>query len=186
MWNGYCRVLLWVSISSAPSSPGPLGLSTPSKRATSRLLSPYLFGTARIQGEMPSITSGLVPPSVPVVDAFSRIEKTLSDRLGPPSEWGQTLTGLYRGFVPRPPRPYIDLPVLVADCIIAASVPLFWRRRCLVHAEISCVAFWHYPPAESVTPRDLLLNWLPGWGPKLSCSSFSSSPTETLSVSLMT
>jgi hypothetical protein len=59
----------------------------------------------------------LVEPSVPAVEALSRIEKLMSDRFGPPSDWRSTLTRLHRGLEPSP-RAYIDLPASIADCIL--------------------------------------------------------------------
>jgi len=63
----------------------------------------------------------LLPPSNSVAEALSRIKKTLSDRVGPPSEWSHDLRWLHRGFAPRPARAYVDLPFLVADCIIGCE-----------------------------------------------------------------
>jgi hypothetical protein len=60
----------------------------------------------------------LIPPSIPIVEIYSLINKTLSDRVGPPSEWDQALRWLHRGFKPRPAHPYVDLPLLIADCIV--------------------------------------------------------------------
>src|SRR5439155_196233 len=59
----------------------------------------------------------LIPPNIPVVDIFAVIANVLSDRLGPPSEW-YVLGSLSRGPRPRPARPYIDLPLLVGDCVV--------------------------------------------------------------------
>lgn len=61
----------------------------------------------------------LLPPSIALVEAFSRIDRGLSDRLGPPSEWRAVLVWLHRGSSPY--RAYVDLPVLIANCIIGSQ-----------------------------------------------------------------
>ncbi|MBI1791328.1 MAG: hypothetical protein HYR60_27690 [Acidobacteria bacterium] len=61
----------------------------------------------------------LLPPSIALVEAFSRIDRSLSERLGPPSEWRKALMWLHRRSSPA--RSYIDLPVLIADCIIGSQ-----------------------------------------------------------------
>jgi hypothetical protein len=63
----------------------------------------------------------LIPPPVPLVEALSRIGKALADRFGPPSEWEQVLDWLHCGFVPQPARSYVDLPLLIADCILGGE-----------------------------------------------------------------
>ena len=91
-----------------------------------------------------------VPPSIPVVDAFSRIQKSLPDRHGPPSEWWQSLSWIHRGVVSHPSRrPYLDLPLLIADYIIALQRPLLWRLPCWVHAGISCATSGLTPPSKA-------------------------------------
>jgi len=57
----------------------------------------------------------LVRPSIPAIDAWSRIKNTLRDRLGPPSEWIQVLNWQLRG---HRIRRFIDLPAVIGDCII--------------------------------------------------------------------
>jgi hypothetical protein len=57
----------------------------------------------------------LVQPSVPVIDADSRIAQTLSDRFGPASEWDDAFAFELQK---EGPRDYVDLLALLADCII--------------------------------------------------------------------
>jgi len=61
----------------------------------------------------------LVRSKVAVLETYSRIRKTLFDRVGPPAEWGEVLARLLRG---EPPRVYADLPALVADCIVGEEL----------------------------------------------------------------
>jgi hypothetical protein len=72
----------------------------------------------------------LLEPSVPVVDAYSRIKKTLTARFGPQSEWTQPLVWTLRG---AEPRRYVDLLAFVADCIIGRE------RALLVEAALKGV-----------------------------------------------
>ncbi|HXN94043.1 MAG TPA: hypothetical protein VN879_06040 [Candidatus Acidoferrales bacterium] len=66
-----------------------------------------------------------VHPNIPVVEASSRIGKALDDRLGPEAEWSGTLTSQLRMEVPRF---YVDLPALLADCIIGEELAVLLER----------------------------------------------------------
>lgn len=70
----------------------------------------------------------LLPPSVPIVEAFARIDKALVDREGPPSEWASVLTWLHRGPNPCPTRAYVDLPMFLGDCILGEERTLLVER----------------------------------------------------------
>jgi hypothetical protein len=59
----------------------------------------------------------LFSPSGPTADAMSRIQKALSDRDGPASEWEFSLSRLHRGFAPHAARAYVDLPLVVGNCL---------------------------------------------------------------------
>lgn len=57
-------------------------------------------------------------PRVPVVEARSKIARALDGTFGPPSEWGEAFT--WQLHKPEPRR-YVDLPVLIADCIVGSD-----------------------------------------------------------------
>jgi len=61
---------------------------------------------------------GIREPSVPVVDAFSRIKNALVTESGSASEWVETLAAYLHG---PTPRHYVDLPAFIADCIVGTD-----------------------------------------------------------------
>jgi len=77
----------------------------------------------------------LLPPDIPVVAAFSAINKALIDHYGPPSEWAQCLPWTHRGAGRRSEgRRYVNLPILIAEAVIGEE------RIALVEAALQSAA----------------------------------------------
>lgn len=59
-----------------------------------------------------------LPPVIPLVEVRRRISKELNLRYGPPSEWRPRLGWIHRGEYSDTGRKYIDLPLIVANCVV--------------------------------------------------------------------
>jgi hypothetical protein len=60
----------------------------------------------------------LIAPRIAVIEALDAIERKMRDSLGPASEWFEPIARLHRKGRWADGRPYIDLPILVADGLI--------------------------------------------------------------------
>lgn len=60
----------------------------------------------------------LIPPEVSVVQAYRALLEKMKIQYGPRSEWHPVLRWLHRGERWEAGRPYYDLPVVFADCVV--------------------------------------------------------------------
>jgi hypothetical protein len=62
-----------------------------------------------------------MPPKIPVVKAYAKLEDFLQEHSGPPSEWVGTLQRLHRRGQELKSRSYYDLPLVLANCLVGAE-----------------------------------------------------------------
>ena len=62
----------------------------------------------------------LLPPRIPLVEAYAKIEDYFFAKYGPSSEWLQPLLNLFRGGN-RGGKKYADLPIFICDSIIGSE-----------------------------------------------------------------
>ena len=127
---------------------GPLGLI---RSEQGRLLPPELnlpLWHCSDTGCGATHTVSLLPPTVPVVEAYASIDKALIDLFGPPAEWAGCLRWAHREGGRAGNRRYVDLPALMVDAVIDQE------RTSLVEAALQS-------PARDAVMK--VLTGLPSW-----------------------
>lgn len=90
-------------------------------------------------------TVNLYRATIPVTEALTRIRRYLDSRVGPPSEWNSALTWRLRtdGY-----RHYVDLPPLIADCIVGSERTSLLTRALTGHTRDELRSILAKPPRK--------------------------------------